>query len=145
MQVYESHLFLLVMFWWINVEGYYKSSLALTILTVLLITHVISTFSAMGRIIMGTGAMGHTPILPKGTEEQLLPHELTNVLLTETLISQRLQTKVNRKYRHNTVTKEEEEEQSMNDVEWTYESSLQRRHPDIKLQDVHEIIMESET
>lgn len=132
------------MFWWVNVEGYYKSSLALTILTVLLIAHVIATFSAMGRIIIGTSAMGHTPILPKGTEEQLLPHELTNVLLTETLISQNLQTKVNRQYRDNFDKTSENQSMIPVQPEWTYESSLRRRHPDIKLEDVHEIIMENE-
>jgi hypothetical protein len=85
--------------------------------------------------------MGHIPILPKGTEEQLLPRELTNVLLTETLISQNLQTKVNRQYRH---FDNNSEDQSMTEPDWTYESSLRRRHPDIKLEDVHEIIMENE-
>ena len=120
-----------VLFWWVNVQGYYKSSLALTVVTFLLLTHVIATFSAMGRVIMGTSAMGHTPILPKGTEEKLLPHELTNVLLTETLIARGLKTKVNLQYMNNQVAKDED---------WTYESSLRRRHPDIKLADVHEII-----
>lgn len=81
------------MFWWVNVRGYYKSSLSLTVICALLIAHVIHTFSAMSRIIMGTSAMGHTPILPKGTEEQLLPHELTNVLLTESHIANELKTK----------------------------------------------------
>jgi hypothetical protein len=132
-----------VMFWWVNVEGYYKSSLALTILTVLLIGHVITTFSAMGRVIMGTSAMGHEPILPKGTEEKLLPYELTNVLLTETLISQDLQTKVNRQYRHN-FDKSKHEDQSTTQPEASYEASLRCRHPDIQLETVHEIILENE-
>jgi len=120
------------MFWWINNEGYTIPSIVMTVATVLLITHVISTFSAMGKIIMLTGAMGSTPILPKGTEEKLLPHELTNVLLTETLIARGLKTKVNRKYRINFDDPQE----------WTYEASLRRRHPDIELEDVHEMIAE---
>lgn len=119
------------MFWWVNVQGYYKSSLALTIVCVLLIAHVIQTFSAMSRIIMGTSAMGHTPILPKGTEEKLLPHELTNVLLTESHIANELKTKVNYQYRNNFV---------QNDTTWTYESSLRHRHPEIKLEEVHEMV-----
>jgi hypothetical protein len=104
---------------------------------VLLIAHVIATFSAMGRIIMGTSAMGHTPILPKGTEEKLLPHELTNVLLTETLIAQSLRTKVNRQY---CLNYDHNDASTMTQPELTYESTLRRRHPDIKLEDVHEII-----
>jgi hypothetical protein len=119
------------MFWWVNVQGYYKSSLALTVICFVLIVHIIQTFSAMSRIIMGTSAMGHTPILPRGTEEQLLPHELTNVLLMETRIANELKTKVNQQYRNNFARP---------GVEWTYESSLKHRHPEIKLEEVHEMV-----
>jgi len=123
------------MFWWVNVQGFYRSSLALTIIFLVLTMHVIATFSAMGRIIMGTSAMGSTPILPRGTEEELLPHELTNVLLSESRIASQLRTKVNLQYRNNTANNSDLDLSTL-----TYESSLRRRHPGIKLEDVHEVI-----
>lgn len=123
-----------VMFWWINNEGYLTPSIVLTVFTALLLTHVISTFSAMSRIIMETGAMGSVRVLPKDTEEQLLPHELTNVLLTETLIARRLHTKVNHKYRLM--------DSPNSDEPFSYEMSLKMRHPDIQLEQVQEMIAE---
>ena len=76
---------------------------------------------------MATSAMGHTPILPMGDEEELLPHQLTNVLLTESRIARHLQTPCNKQYRHNQAVSE------IDEGPLTYETSLRRRYPDIAL------------
>ena len=119
-----------VMFWWINVQDNNNAgAILLTLFTVGCIGHVIYTFSALGRMVMATSAMGHTPILPLGDEEELLPHQLTNVLLTESRIARHLQTPCNKQYRHNQAIIEEDSE----GCPLTYETSLRRRYPDIAL------------
>lgn len=118
------------MFWWINVHDANNiGAIILTIITMACIGHVVTTFGAVARLVMVTSAMGHTSILPRGEEEKLLPHELTNVLLTESAIYRRLDTPVNRQYRRNYPRTDTEEEQEP----LTYKKSLERRHPDIEL------------
>ena len=120
------------MFWWINVNDALNiGAIVLTVLTMTCIGHVVSTFGAVARLVMATSAMGHTSILPRGEEEKLLPHELSNVLLTEAAIYRRLGTQVNRQYRNNYPRSEAEEEQEP----LTYKTSLIRRHPDIQLEE----------
>ena len=118
------------MFWWINVHDTDNiGATVLTVLTILCIGHVVSTFGAMARLVMMTSAMGCTSILPKGEEEKLLPHELSNVLLTESAIYRRLDTPVNRQYSRNYPRTDAEEE----DEPLTYKRSLECRHPDIEI------------
>ena len=135
-----------VLFWWINNEGYHTPSIAMTVVTIVLLCHVIATFSTIGRIIMATSAMSSTPILPKGTEERLLPHQLTNVLLSETIIAQQLQTPVNLQYYQSPSsteynTSEEDPPTTAPIPTYTYETSLRRRHPDIQLEHVQEVVL----
>lgn len=120
------------MFWWINVNDVHNfGAIVLTVLTIACIGHVVTTFGAVARLVMVTSAMGHTSILPRGEEEKLLPHELSNVLLTEAAIYRRLDTQVNRQYRHNYPRSDTEEDEEP----LTYKTSLERRHPDIQLEE----------
>jgi hypothetical protein len=119
------------MFWWINVQDDLNSgAICLTVFTIACVGHVISTFSALGRMIMMTSAMGNVPILPRGDEEAMLPHQLTNVLLQEAGVARQLDTKVNQQYRLNN------NDNIHNDDPLTYEMSLRRRYPHIELNDV---------
>jgi len=101
-------------------------------MTIILVGHVIATFSALGRLIMVTSAMGCTPILPQGDEENLFPHELSNVLLTEAAIAHALRTPVNLQYRNNL----QPDKRNDDEPPLTYEASLRRRYPDIVLEEV---------
>jgi hypothetical protein len=117
-----------VMFWWINVQDDLNSgAIILTVFTIAIIGHVIATFSALGRLVMSTSAMGHTPILSRHEEESLLPHQLSNVLLGEAQIARLLQTKVNQQYKFNCGDTAEHQ------PSLTYEMSLRKRFPDIEL------------
>jgi len=121
-----------VMFWWINVDDAYDlGAIILTVFFIVCIAHVVATFSALARVIMITSAMGYTAILPRGDEEKMLPHELSNVLLTESNFAKRLHTPVNQQYRNNTPV-----DQTNNEEPLTYETSLRRRYPEIELDDV---------
>ena len=122
------------MFWWINVQDDLNSgAICLTVLTVVVIGHVIATFSALARLVMNTSAMGPTPIVPRVEEETLLPHELTNVLLAEAQIARRLQIKVNHQYKYN--SSELEKDSTGQQAVITYEMSLRRRFPDIEVEE----------
>jgi hypothetical protein len=51
-------------------------SILLVVITFVLFIHVVTVFSAFGRIIMHTGAMGSKRIFDEETENRLLPHSL---------------------------------------------------------------------
>lgn len=56
-------------------------SILLLAVTVFLFVHIVTSFSALGRVIMHTGAMGKTRIFTQDYEDSLLPHSLhTNLL-----------------------------------------------------------------
>lgn len=58
-------------------------SIILSALTLFLFIHIVSTFSAFGRVIMHTGAMGNSRIFSPEYEEFLLPHTLHSNLLAK--------------------------------------------------------------
>jgi hypothetical protein len=60
------------------------AALALTIAGVLQLSHIATTYSAMGRVIMATSAMSPDRILTKEEEEKLTPIQLYDVLLLKT-------------------------------------------------------------
>jgi len=119
------------MFWWLNLS--LKAAMCMTLVTFCLLVHVMSTFSAISRIIMATSAMAETPILPTHVEMKLSPKRLTDVLLTEAAVAKSLQTKVRRQYLANYPDLETREET-------TYESLLRHRHPDFKMEMLEAIL-----
>lgn len=94
----------------------------LTIITVGIITHVVSTFSVLGHIILGSSAMGEAPVIPD--ESSMTPSQLSKILTAESHIHRLTDVKVNQQYMRNT-----EEQQELR----TYLESLKVRHPGLSL------------
>jgi hypothetical protein len=65
---------------------------------VLLMVHVTSTYSAIGRIIMDTGAMGNA-VFTTNEEERMPPYELYEALLVKVKVARKANIPVNRMYR----------------------------------------------
>lgn len=65
----------------------------------LLMLHIVSTYSALAQIIMDTGAMSSNPILEQELEEDLSPPQLGEELLRRTRESRLSNVPVNSKYR----------------------------------------------
>lgn len=83
--------------WWVVMP-----SLAAFILTVggaLLIFHIVTTFSAIGRVVMLTGAMAEVPIIPEEEEINLSPPELSDVLVQRARLARRMNVDVMKQYR----------------------------------------------
>lgn len=89
----------LALFWFIVLPG--PGALALTLTGILIIVHIASTFSAVGRIIMGTSAMADDPILNRDEAEKLSPDELNDLLVHETHLGRKAAIKVQQQYRMN--------------------------------------------
>jgi hypothetical protein len=75
------------------------AALALTVAAILQLTHIATTYSAMGRVIMATSAMSSERILEKADEEKLTPIQLYDVLLHKTYKAKRNPVLVNHQYR----------------------------------------------
>lgn len=76
----------------------------LMITTVALFIHVVVVFSAFGRIIMHTGAMGEHRIFDEATENRLLPHSLHSNLLHKAKTELACNTSIMRQYRRKRPT-----------------------------------------
>lgn len=66
---------------------------------VFLIVHIVSTYSALARIIMETGAMGSRRVLDQEKEDDMTPQELAEELLRRTRDARIKSVPVNQKYR----------------------------------------------
>eukprot|EP00531_Pseudo-nitzschia_arenysensis_P017863 CAMPEP_0116126266 /NCGR_PEP_ID=MMETSP0329-20121206/6245_1 /TAXON_ID=697910 /ORGANISM="Pseudo-nitzschia arenysensis, Strain B593" /LENGTH=602 /DNA_ID=CAMNT_0003620347 /DNA_START=34 /DNA_END=1842 /DNA_ORIENTATION=- len=75
-------------------------SILLLLGTVFFFVHVVSVFSAFGRIIMHTGAMGRGRIFSNDYEELLVPDSLHNNLLAKAKCNLAHNTSIIRQYRH---------------------------------------------
>jgi hypothetical protein len=75
------------------------TALSFSILGSVLIVHIVSTYSALGRIIMATGAMSSHRILEKEIEEEMLPSRLAEELLRRTKAARTAAVPVNLQYR----------------------------------------------
>lgn len=83
-----------------------RPALILLVTEAFLVIHIASTFSSLGRIILGTSAMSHERILPKVDEEDLTPNQLNDVLVYETLLSRQADISIRHQYRmdyHETI------------------------------------------
>jgi hypothetical protein len=77
--------------------GFY--SYLLLLIVICLFVHTITAFSAFGRVIMHTGAMGSTRIFDKGYESSLQPHSLHTNLLIKAKANLGNKTSIIRQYR----------------------------------------------
>lgn len=73
-------------------------SIILLIFALGLFVHTITAFSAFGRVIMHTGAMGAKPIFEKTYESGLLPHSLHSCLLVKARANLSNKTSITRQY-----------------------------------------------
>jgi hypothetical protein len=74
-------------------------SMTLLLLTVVLFVHVVAAFSAFGRVIMHSGAMGKERIFEPQYEKSLLPHTLHTELLKKAKANLANNTSITRQYR----------------------------------------------
>lgn len=95
--VYSFLLWVALFFFLLLPIGFW--SLLLLIVTIGLFIHVVITFSAFGRIIMHTGAMGTRRIFDEATEKRLLPHSLHSSLLEKAKAELARNTSIMRQYR----------------------------------------------
>ena len=75
------------------------AALALTVAAILQLSHIATTYSAMGRVIMATSAMSSERILEKADEEKLTPIQLYDVLLHRAYKAKKDPVLINRQYR----------------------------------------------
>ncbi|KAL7563283.1 hypothetical protein ACA910_016644 [Epithemia clementina (nom. ined.)] len=87
------------LFWFIIMPT--SVAITLTIVGVLLMSHISGTYSAMGEVIMATSAMAPDPILSEEQEEKMVPRELYHALLHETQLAEKANIPINRQYRMN--------------------------------------------
>lgn len=85
------------MFLWILLPLYF--AVAFTLGAVLQISHISSTYSAMGEVIMATSAMSHERIIPKDEEEEMTPKELSQILYKQMRLARRAGIPITRQYR----------------------------------------------
>jgi hypothetical protein len=85
------------MFWWLVLPR--GAALALTVAAILQLSHIATTYSAMGRVIMANSAMSSDRILEKADEEKLTPIQLYDVLLHRTYEARANPVPISRQYR----------------------------------------------
>jgi hypothetical protein len=85
------------MFWWLVMP--LGAALVLTVAGILQLSHIATTYSAMGRVIMATSAMSPDRILEKADEEKLTPIQLYDVLLHRTYQAKANPVLISRQYR----------------------------------------------
>jgi hypothetical protein len=85
------------LFWWIIMPIYTATMLSCG--GVILIVHIVSTYSAIAQIIMSTGAMSSHRVMERAFEEERLPPQLAEELLRRTLQARSNQTPVSAQYK----------------------------------------------
>ena len=74
------------------------AALISTIIGFIIINHIMNSFSAIGRIMMLTGAMGEGRIFEEEEEEKMSPRELSDALLYRYRIAKRCKVDVMKQY-----------------------------------------------
>lgn len=87
----------IVLFWYILMPMPW--AISLTVSGVIVITHVISTYSALGRLIMHTGAMGEEHVVGVRDQEMQTSEELYETLKKKMKVAKASDIPVNRQYR----------------------------------------------
>ena len=95
--VYSFLMWVTLFFFLLLPVGFW--SILLMITTAALFFHVVVVFSAFGRIIMHTGAMGSDRIFDEATEKRLLPHTLHTSLFEKAKAELARNTSIMRQYR----------------------------------------------
>jgi hypothetical protein len=95
--IYSFLAWLIMFFFLLLPFGYW--SMLLMVIGVGLFVHVITAFSAFGRVIMHTGAMGSQRIFDPVYESGLLPHTLHDNLLIKARANLSKSTSIRRQYR----------------------------------------------
>lgn len=85
------------LFWWVIMP--FGPALFLSVGGFLLIVHIVSTYSALARIIIDTGAMSAKRVLDEDKEDEMTPSELAEELLKRTREARKNAVPVNLKYR----------------------------------------------
>lgn len=85
------------LFWWVIMP--FGPALFLSVGGIFLIVHIVSTYSALARIIMDTGAMSSSRVLDQQKEDDMNPSELAEELLKRTREARSNAVPVNLKYR----------------------------------------------
>jgi len=94
--IYSFYLWV-ALFWWIIMPTYTASILSCG--GVVLIVHIVSTYSAIAQIIMSTGAMSSYRVMDRTYEEEKLPRQLAEELLRRTLEARANETPVSAQYK----------------------------------------------
>lgn len=95
--VYSFLIWVALFFFLLLPVGFW--SILLMVTTAGLFFHVVVVFSAFGRIIMHTGAMGTHRIFDEATEQRLRPHTLHSSLLEKAKLELARNTSIMRQYR----------------------------------------------
>ena len=95
--IYSFMVWLVLFFFLLLPVGFWSNMLLFVALA--LFVHTITAFSAFGRIIMHTGAMGSKRIFETSFESNLLPHSLHSNLLTKARANLASKTSILRQYR----------------------------------------------
>mmetsp|Transcript_1376 Transcript_1376/g.2706 ORF Transcript_1376/g.2706 Transcript_1376/m.2706 type:complete len:127 (-) Transcript_1376:100-480(-) len=77
----------------------FAPAIILSVGGILLIVHIVSTYSALARIIMDTGAMSSRRVLDQEKEDDMTPSQLAEELLRRTRDARVNDVPVNLKYR----------------------------------------------
>ena len=99
--IYTFLLWLMLFFFLLLPFGFWSISLAVFVAG--LFVHTITAFSAFGRIIMHSGAMGSKPIFDSHYESSLLPNTLHNNLLKKAKATLSNRTSIRRQYQSNAL------------------------------------------
>lgn len=94
--IYSFLVWICLFFFLLLPVGFWST--LLLVLVVGLFVHTITAFSAFGRVIMHTGAMGAARIFDKPYESQLLPHTLHANLLVKARANLKNKTSIMRQY-----------------------------------------------
>lgn len=95
--IYSFLVSFIIYFFLLLPVGFWSSLLLAS--TVFLFVHIVSVFSALGRVIMHTGAMGDERIFAPDYEEQLFPQTLHSNLLAKSKANLENNTSIVRQYR----------------------------------------------
>jgi len=75
--------------------------ITVTVCTISFLFHIITVYSALGKLIMYTGAMGPKRILEERVEEQMLPFELHDALVEKAIQRRKNKVRLSAQYEEN--------------------------------------------
>ena len=88
---------MVVLTWWVVMPN--KFAVILTVMAFFVIFHIITTFSAISRVIMLTSAMSSTRIMQREEEEKMTPEQLSDALISRARLAKTLDVSIAKQYR----------------------------------------------